>query len=60
MVAHLGAPSIGDPRDALLSLVEWTKQFKDMIPLPEPKEGDDHYCPNWKLSPFSYSSPGSF
>ncbi|PQE09642.1 heterokaryon incompatibility protein [Rutstroemia sp. NJR-2017a WRK4] len=54
VVAHLGAPSIGDPRDALLSLMDWTKQYKDMVPLPEPKEGDDLYCPNWKLSQFSY------
>jgi hypothetical protein len=54
VVAHLGAPSIGDLRDALLSLIGRTKQYKDMVPLPEPKEGDDLYCPNWKLSQFSY------
>ncbi|KAN0095053.1 hypothetical protein V8E51_015764 [Hyaloscypha variabilis] len=60
VVAHLGAPSVGDPRDALLSVIEWTRQFNDMVPIPEPKQGEDHYCPDWKSAPFSDRVPREF
>jgi hypothetical protein len=43
VVAYLGAPTRGDPRDAMIGLAAWleTQTVRDYLPPPEPLKGSD-------------------